>query len=111
MKILHDCETSEYSLERTSKHSHPLPASDLRDVVILFFFFSDRLNGYLMSPYKAEQLQWDRESKTFSKRAYSLVAFSTLPGDISSSSFSEIRDFNLGLSYPKEAILNINAFY
>ena len=57
-----------------------------------------------MSPYKAEQLQWDRESMTCSKIAYSLVAFSTLLGDIGSSSFSEMRDFNLGLSYPKEAI-------
>lgn len=57
-----------------------------------------------MSPYKAEQLQWDRESTTCSKIVYSLVAFSTLLGDIGSSSFSEMRDFNLGLSYPKEAI-------
>lgn len=57
-----------------------------------------------MSPYKTEQLQWDRESTTCSKIAYSLVAFSTRLGDTGSSSFSEMRDFNLGLSYPKEAI-------
>lgn len=57
-----------------------------------------------MSPYKAEQLQWDRESMTCSKIAYSLVVVSTLLGDIGSSSFSEMRDFNLGLSHPKEVI-------
>lgn len=57
-----------------------------------------------MSPYKAEQLQWDRESTTRSKIAYSLVALSTLLGDIGSSPFSEMRDFNLGLSDPKEGV-------
>lgn len=103
-------ETSEYLLEGTSKQSHLLPASDLRAVVILFFF-SDWLNGYLMNPYKAEQLRWDRESTTCSEIVYSLVAFSALLGDTGSSSFSEMRGFSLGLSYPKEAIWNINTFY
>lgn len=57
-----------------------------------------------MSPYKAEQLPWDRESTTCSKIAYSLVALSALLGDSGPSSFSEIRDFNLGLADPKEAV-------
>lgn len=99
----------EYLLQRTSKQSHSLPAPDLRVTVILFFsfFFSIWLNGYLMNCFSGT----DRQSTTCSKIANSVVASSTLLGDIGSSSSSEMRGFNLGLSYPKEAMWNINAFY
>ena len=73
----------------------------------LFFFFSIWLNGYLMNCFSGT----DRQSTTCSKIANSVVASSTLLGDIGSSSSSEMRGFNLGLSYPKEAMWNINAFY
>jgi len=100
-----------YYRQRTSKQSHSLPAPDFRVTVILFFsflfFFSIWLNGYLMNCFSGT----DRQSTTCSKIANSVVASSTLLGDIGSSSSSEMRGFNLGLSYPKEAMWNINAFY
>lgn len=87
--------------------SNLIPFLHLISESLSFFFFSIWLNGYLMNCFSGT----DRQSTTCSKIANSVVASSTLLGDIGSSSSSEMRGFNLGLSYPKEAMWNINAFY
>lgn len=108
MKILHGHETWIFITEDLKAISFPSCTwSQSHCHSFLFFFFSIWLNGYLMNCFSGT----DRQSTTCSKVANSVVASSTLLGDIGSSSSSEMRGFNLGLSYPKEAMWNINAFY
>lgn len=107
MKILHGHETWIFIIIDRGPQSNLIPFLHLISESLSFFFFSIWLNGYLMNCFSGT----DRQSTTCSKIANSVVASSTLLGDIGSSSSSEMRGFNLGLSYPKEAMWNINAFY